>query len=188
MCLADCLIRPKSRLSTFGRGCPCDARRGTFDVPRLVGRGICRLAAFLGWGAPRCGRRLSLPALLGCRAPLPGCQSPTPLPRCRRPASVECANARRNTRSWDCGACYAFPRFRGVCFASAPMQPLPTLSRAFGAFALRPPRLRNRRRTDELLSVGLPVQLQEERKKRRSNNNRLKYPFTDDIKVVTYTF
>lgn len=165
MCIAGCLIRPKSRLSTFGRGCPCDARRGTFDVPRLVGRWICRLAAFLGWGAPRCGRRLSLPSLLGCRAPLPGCQSPTHLPRCRRPASVECANARRYTRSWDCGACYAFPRSWGVRFASAPMQPLATLSRALGASALRPPLQPNRRRTDELLSVGHPVHQQVEQKK-----------------------
>ena len=166
--MAGCLIRPKSRLSTFGRGCPCDARRGTFDVPRLVGRLICCLAALLGWGAPRCGRRLSLPSLLGCRAPLPGCQSPTPLPRYRRPASVECANARRNTSSWDCGACYAFPRSRGVRFASAPTtQQAPngriTFGRAPGASTSRT-------------------------EKRRSNSDRLIHEFANDIRVVTYTF
>ena len=60
------------------------------------------------WGAPRCGRRLSLPSLLAVMAPLPCRQSPSPLQPYRCPSSAECGNPRRNV----CGRRFSTLPFR----------------------------------------------------------------------------
>lgn len=67
--VAGCLIRPKSRLSTFGRGIPSVSMRRTFDVRRIGAHLICFV------GVVGALLRLWAAAL----SSLPAC-APSPLP------------------------------------------------------------------------------------------------------------
>jgi len=59
------------------RKCPRGRPKTAFDAVSCVARWSLSLGRSLAWGAPRCGRRLSLPALLARRAPLPAVQPPS---------------------------------------------------------------------------------------------------------------
>lgn len=69
------------------RKCPRGRPKTAFDAVSCVARWSLSLSRSLAWGAPRCGRRLSLPTLLARRAPLPAVQptslslAPAALPR-----------------------------------------------------------------------------------------------------------